>query len=189
MITNTANLLTIFRILIIPVLVALFFIPGATATWAAVILFTVAAITDFFDGYFARSLNQVSAFGKFLDPIADKLIVSVTLFLLVAFQHLEGLWIIPALVILIREILITGLREFLAPYNVSVPVSKSAKWKTTVQLVAIGFLIAGDYGPDLIPYSVEIGHYGLLLAMILTLVSGWGYLKVGFRTIQTLDKS
>ncbi|MGM0423016.1 MAG: CDP-diacylglycerol--glycerol-3-phosphate 3-phosphatidyltransferase [Pseudomonadota bacterium] len=188
MITNTANLLTLFRILIIPVLVALFFMPGASATWSAVILFVVAAITDFFDGYFARALNQVSAFGKFLDPIADKLIVTVTLFLLVAFDRLEGLWIIPALVILIREVLIAGLREFLGPYKVTVPVSKSAKWKTTVQLFAIGFLIAGDHGPDLIPYSVEIGHYGLLAAMILTLISGWGYLKVGFKTIQELDQ-
>jgi cardiolipin synthase len=138
MITNIANLLTLFRILIIPVLVALFFIPGPIATWSAVVLFVVAAITDFFDGYFARALNQVSAFGKFLDPIADKLIVTVTLFLLVAFDRLEGLWIIPALIILIREVLIAGLREFLGPYKVTVPVSKTAKWKTTVQLFAIG---------------------------------------------------
>ena len=187
MITNTANLLTLFRIIIIPVLVALFYIPGATAAWCAVALFVLAAITDFFDGYFARSLNQVSAFGRFLDPIADKLIVTVTLFLLVAFERLEGIWILPALIILVREVLIAGLREFLGPYNVTVPVSKVAKWKTTVQLFAIAFLIAGDYGPDLVPFAQKIGLYGLLIAMILTVISGWNYLRVGFKTIQELD--
>lgn len=187
MITNTANILTLIRIAIIPFLVALFYIPGPEAAWIAVVLFTIAGITDFFDGYVARSLNQVSAFGRFLDPIADKLLVTVTLFLIVAFNRLEGLWILPALVILVREVLIAGLREFLGPYNVTIPVSKLAKYKTTVQMVVIGFLIAGEYGPDLIPYAVEIGHYGLIAAMILTVATGWTYLKAGFKTIQKLD--
>ncbi len=187
MITNTANLLTLFRIIIIPFIVALFYFPGAWAAWTAVGLFVLAAITDFFDGYFARSLNQVSAFGKFLDPIADKLIVTVTLFLLVAFDRLEGLWIIPALIILVREILIAGLREFLGPYNIKVPVSKLAKWKTTVQLVVISFLIAGEYGNEVIPFANEIGHFGLLVAMVLTVMTGWNYLKTGLQAIQNMD--
>lgn len=187
MITNTANLLTLFRIVIIPFIIGFFYIPEAWAAWTAVGLFVLAAITDFFDGYFARSLNQVSAFGKFLDPIADKLIVTVTLFLLVAFDRLEGLWILPALIILVREILIAGLREFLGPYNIKVPVSKLAKWKTTVQLVVISFLIAGEYGNAIIPYANEIGHFGLVIAMVLTVVTGWGYLKAGLQAIQNMD--
>lgn len=189
MITNTANLLTLFRIIIIPFLVALFYFPGPVAAWSAVGLFVLAAITDFFDGYFARSLNQVSAFGKFLDPIADKLIVTVTLMLLVAFDRLEGLWILPAIIILVREILIAGLREFLGPYNIKVPVSPLAKWKTTVQLIVISFLIAGEYGNALIPYANEIGHFGLLIAMVLTLMTGWAYLKAGIKAIQDIDNN
>jgi len=187
MMTNTANLLTLFRIAIIPVLVALFYFPGPVAAWIAVGLFVLAAITDFFDGYFARSLNQVTAFGRFLDPIADKLIVTVTLFMLVAFDRLEGLWVLPAVLILVREVLIAGLREFLGPYNIKVKVSPLAKWKTTVQLIVISFLIAGPYGNALIPYAYAIGHYGLLIAMILTLVTGWDYLKAGLSAIQKID--
>ena len=185
--TSIPNLLTIFRIAVLPILVILFFIPGAFATWAAVILFSLAGVTDFFDGYLARSMNQTSAFGKFLDPIADKLIVVISLFLVVAFDRLEGIWIIPALVIIVREILIAGLREFLGPYNVSVPVSKLAKWKTTVQLLFIGFVMAGEYGPTLVPYAIEIGQWGLLVASILTVITGYDYLKVGYKTIQDLD--
>ncbi len=185
--TSIPNLLTIFRIAVLPILVILFFIPGAFATWAAVILFSLAGITDFFDGYLARSMNQTSAFGKFLDPIADKLIVVISLFLVVAFDRLEGIWIIPALVIIVREILIAGLREFLGPYNVSVPVSKLAKWKTTIQLLFIGFVMAGEYGPTLVPYAIEIGQWGLLVASILTVITGYDYLKVGYKTIQDLD--
>ena len=187
MITNTANMLTLFRIAIIPVLIVLFFFPGPVAAWSAVGLFVLAAITDFFDGYFARSLNQVTAFGRFLDPIADKLIVTVTLFLLVAFDRLEGLWILPAVIILVREILIAGLREFLGPYNIKVKVSPLAKWKTTVQLIVISFLIAGPYGDLVIPYANMIGHYGLIIAMILTVITGWDYLKAGLNAIQKID--
>ena len=188
MILNAANTLTLFRIVLIPVIVALFYIPTAEAAWVAVAVFTLGAVTDFFDGYVARSLNQVSAFGRFLDPIADKLIVTVTLFLIVAFDRLEGLWILPALIILVREILIAGLREFLGPYNVTVPVSKLAKYKTTVQMVVLAFLIAGEHGEMLIPYANEIGHYGIIIAMLLTVYTGWTYLKVGFKTIQKIDQ-
>lgn len=185
---NLANALTLFRIAIIPVIVALFFIPDHWATWAAVGVYTVGAITDFFDGWVARTYNQVSAFGRFLDPIADKLVVGVVLMLILAFDRIDGLWIIPALIILVREILIAGLREFLAPYKVMLPVSKLAKWKTTAQMIALGFLIAGPHGELLIPYTLDIGKWGLLIACILTVISGWDYLKVGYVTIKKLDE-
>ncbi len=187
MVTNTANILTLIRIIVIPFYVALFFFPSAAAAWGALAIYTVAAITDFFDGYVARNWNQSSAFGKFLDPIADKLIVTVTLFLIVAFDRIEGIWIIPALVILVREILIAGLREFLGPYKVTVPVSKLAKYKTTVQMFVLGFLIVGEHGRPVLSNSVEIGQWGLILAMILTVMTGWTYMKVGLATIQDID--
>ena len=113
----------------------------------------------------------------------------MTLMLLVAFDRLEGLWILPAIIILVREILIAGLREFLGPYNIAVPVSKLAKWKTTVQLIVISFLIAGEHGNMLIPYANEIGHFGLLIAMVLTVMTGWGYLKAGLHAIQEIDNN
>lgn len=187
MLTNIPNLLTIFRVAVVPLLVALFYIGGAKAIWTAVIVFGLAGISDYLDGYFARKLKQISAFGRFMDPIADKLLVIVALFLVVAFDHLQGFWIISAIVILIREILISGLREFLGPYNVQVPVSKLAKWKTTVQMIFIGFVLAGEYGEALIPHAVKIGNYGLVLAAIITVITGWSYLKTGYKTIQDLD--
>jgi len=189
MLTNTANLLTLFRIFVIPILVVLFFFieQSETIAWVTLVIYGLAAITDFFDGYMARVLGQTSAFGKFLDPIADKLLVTVMLFLLIAFDRLEGIWIIPALVILIREIVIAGLREFLGPYNVQVPVTKLAKWKTMSQMFALGFILMGSHGIETVKYTVEIGQYGLLFAAILTVITGWAYLSVGYKTIVELD--
>jgi cardiolipin synthase len=180
MITSLPNLLTLSRILVIPVLVVLFFLPGEAAKWAALVLFTLAGITDYFDGYFARTRRQMSALGRFLDPVADKLLVASVILLLVAFGRITDWTVLPALVILCREILVSGLREFLAGLRVRVPVSRLAKWKTGIQMVAIGFLIIGDSSPDFIP-ALAIGAAGLWIAAVLTLVTGYDYLRSGLK--------
>ncbi len=187
MLKQLPNILTIFRIIIIPFLVLAFYIGGAVGIWSAVVLFALAGISDYLDGYLARLMKQTSAFGQFLDPVADKLVIIVSLVLIIAFNHLQGFWILSAIIIIIREVMISGLREFLAPHNVQVPVSKLAKWKTTVQMVFIGFLIAGEYGAEVVPYSIEIGQLGLVIAMIITVITGWSYMKIGCKTIKDLD--
>lgn len=180
MITSLPNLLTLSRIVVIPVLVALFFVDGQTAKWAALILFTLAGITDYFDGYFARTRRQISALGRFLDPVADKLLIASVILLLVAFRRIADWTVLPALVILCREILVSGLREFLAGLRVRVPVSRLAKWKTGIQMVAIGFLIVGDAAPEEIP-ALAIGAVGLWIAAALTMVTGYDYLRSGLK--------
>ncbi len=177
---NLPNALTLSRIAVIPVLIALFYVPGDWARWLACILFTAAGITDYFDGFFARSIGQVSELGRFLDPIADKLLVAAVILMLVAFGAISGLVVLAALVILIREILVSGLREFLAELQVGVPVSRLAKWKTMLQMVALGFLIVGDAAPLWLPATV-IGETGLWIAAALTLVTGYDYLVTGLR--------
>ena len=184
--TNLPNLLTLFRIAVIPGLVALFYIESRFASWLACGLFSLAAVTDFLDGYIARVTKQQSAFGRFLDPVADKLLVASALLMMVAFGQISGLVILPALVILCREITVSGLREYLAGLQVSVPVSQLAKWKTTLQMVAIAVLIVGDNGPRDIPV-VEIGEVGLWAAAILTIVTGYDYLRAGLRHIDRED--
>ena len=184
--TNLPNLLTLFRIAVIPGLVALFYIETKFASWLACGLFSLAAITDFFDGYIARVTKQQSAFGKFLDPVADKLLVASTLLMMVAFGQIGGLVILPALVILCREITVSGLREYLASLRVSMPVSQLAKWKTTLQMVAIAVLIVGDNGPRDVPL-LEIGVAGLWVAAILTIITGYDYLRAGLRHIERED--
>ena len=169
--TNLPNLLTLFRIAVIPGLVVLFYFETTFASWLACGLFSLAAITDFLDGYIARARKQQSAFGRFLDPVADKLLVASALLMMVAFGQISGLVILPALVILCREITVSGLREYLAGLQVGVPVSQLAKWKTTLQMVAIAVLIVGDNGPWNIPL-VEIGEAGLWIAAALTIVTG-----------------
>ena len=184
--TNLPNLLTLFRIAVIPGLVALFYFESRFASWLACGLFSLAAITDFLDGYIARVTKQQSAFGRFLDPVADKLLVASALLMLVAFGQISGLVILPALVILCREITVSGLREYLAGLQVSVPVSQLAKWKTTLQMVAIAVLIVGKHGPRDIP-TVVIGEVGLWIAAILTIVTGYDYLRAGLRHIERED--
>ena len=177
-----------FRIAVIPGLVAVFYLESDFGNWLAWGLFTLAAITDFFDGFIARILGQQSAFGSFLDPVADKLLVASALLMMVAFGHIAGLVILPAVVILCREILVSGLREYLAGIRISVPVSQLAKWKTTIQMVAIGFLMVGDAGPENFP-TRQIGDIGLWIAAVLTLVTGYDYLRAGLRHIEIEDSS
>jgi len=173
------NILTIGRIIALPFMFVCFFVEsnvGAIATWVCFGLYVVAALTDFFDGWVARNFNQISAFGTFLDPISDKIFVGCLLVLLVGFGRLDGLWMIPVLLILFREFLISGLREFLGPHDVKLPVTDLAKWKTTLQMVALGFLVLAP----VVPHVGEIGQWSLLAAAILTLVTGWGYVKAGW---------
>lgn len=178
MLTSLPNLLTLSRILVIPPIVALLFFDDERARWIALGLYAVACITDFFDGYIARSMGQISRFGRFLDPVADKLLVASVILMLVANGRIGGLVVLPALVILIREILVSGLREHLATLDVGVPVSKLAKWKTTIQMSALGFLIVHDASPAWIP-SVWIGDIGVWIAAALTMITGYDYLRAG----------
>jgi cardiolipin synthase len=177
---NLPNILTLSRIAIIPMVVATFFFDSHSMRWTACALFTLAGITDFFDGYLARREKQVSKFGRFLDPIADKLLVVSVLMMIVAFDRVGPWSYLPALVILLREITVSGLREFLAELRIGLPVTKLAKAKTTVQMVALGFVIVGSASPSWIPAEL-IGEIGLWIAAVITLITGYDYLKAGLQ--------
>jgi CDP-diacylglycerol--glycerol-3-phosphate 3-phosphatidyltransferase len=178
------NILTYGRVIAVPVVVVLLFWPDlAWMRWTALCIFIVAGITDFFDGYFARAWSQQSSLGRMLDPIADKLLVAAVLLMLVADHTITSFSIWAAIVILCREILVSGLREYLAELKVSVPVSKVAKWKTTLQLVALGFLIAGRAGDQIVPGVTDVGLGLLWVAALLTLYTGWDYMKAGLKHV------
>lgn len=188
MLLNIPNVLTVSRILAIPVVLAFIAWGGPLGNWLAFSAYTYACITDFFDGYLARAWHQQSAFGRFLDPIADKLLVAGVLFMLVGVESVRGLHILPAAIILCREILVSGLREFLAEARVGMPVSLLAKWKTTIQMLALGFLIVGNVGPDFgFATTWEIGIYGLWVAAVITIITGYDYLRAGLRHIAEAD--
>ena len=182
MVTNLPNLLTLSRIVVIPLVIACFYVEGITARWVACGLFVAAAITDWFDGYLARSWGQTSNFGRFLDPIADKLLVAAVLLMLAAFHHISPVSVLPAVIIMMREILVSGLREFLAELRVGMPVSRLAKWKTAVQMMALTLLILGDAGPAVLPLAM-VGEVSLWLAAGLTLFTGYDYLQAGMKHI------
>ena len=189
MIFNIPNILTFSRILAIPVVVGLVFIEPPLGNWLAFAVYASACITDFFDGYLARAWHQQSKLGRFLDPVADKLLVAAVLLLLVGIDRVSGLTVIPAAIILCREILVSGLREFLPGVQVSLPVSRLAKWKTTVQLLALGFLLVGSVGPNFGPLTtLEVGTYGLWIAAGFTLITGFDYLVAGLRHIAESDR-
>ena len=178
------NLLTYLRIAIIPLIVGLLYWPGEDAMrWWALGLYTVAGITDFLDGYLARIYDEQSSLGRMLDPIADKLLIAACLLMLVADASIQGWSLWAAIVILSREILVSGLREFLAEVKVSVPVSNLAKWKTAAQIAAVGFLIAGPAGDALLPatWTMKIGTGLLWVSALLTIVTGYDYMKASIR--------
>jgi cardiolipin synthase (CMP-forming) len=178
------NILTYGRVIAVPVVVMLLFWPDtAWMRLVALGIFIIAGITDFFDGYLARAWSQQSSLGRMLDPIADKLLVAAVLLMLVADHTIAGWSTWAAIVILCREILVSGLREFLAELKVSVPVSKVAKWKTTLQLVALGFLIAGRAADAIVPGVTQFGMALLWSAAILTLYTGWDYMKAGIKHV------
>jgi cardiolipin synthase len=191
LLTQLPNLLTLSRIAAIPVVVCLMlFIEAPLGNWLAFSVYCYASITDFFDGYLARAWDMQSSLGRFLDPIADKLLISALLLALVGVDRFDGVHILPAAVILCREILVSGLREFLASARVGLPVSTLAKWKTTVQILALGFLIVGPAGPDFGPLTTtQVGLYGLWIAALLTLVTGFDYLIAGLRHIRRADRT
>jgi cardiolipin synthase len=178
LLTSLPNLLTLSRILAIPVVVALFYVHGDSARWFACAVFSAAGFTDWLDGHVARRWSQQSELGRFLDPIADKLLVAATLLMLTAMSRLSSGAVLPALVILCREILVSGLREYLAGLRIGLPVSRLAKWKTAIQMVAIGILIVGDAGPAFLPVAA-IGELMLWIAAVLTIMTGYDYLRLG----------
>ena len=178
MLFNLPNLLTLSRIAAIPLVVACFWLDRGWAQWLSMILFVIAAVTDWFDGYFARRYHQISRLGRFLDPIADKLLVAAALVMLVDSGQLRGVHVLAALIILAREILVSGLREFLAELRVGLPVSALAKWKTGVQMVAIALLLVGDAAS---PYVAQLGVILIWIAAMLTLITGYDYLRTGLR--------
>ena len=175
------NLLTYGRVAAVPVVVALILVSDSDwARWTALGIYVAAAITDFFDGYLARAWGQQSSLGRMLDPIADKLLVASVLLALAADGMIRGWLVAAALIILCREVLVSGLREYLADLHVPVPVTNLAKWKTTLQLIALGFLIAGEAGERALPGTVKIGMTLLWAAALLTLYTGWDYLKASY---------
>ncbi|MDB5415511.1 MAG: pgsA [Rubritepida sp.] len=181
--TDLPNLLTLSRIFAIPLLVLCVAIREPWADFAACVVFSVAGITDYFDGKIARDRKIVSDFGRMLDPIADKLLVGAALMLLAGFDRLPHWSLLPAIVILLREILVSGLREYLAGLNVGLPVTSLAKWKTGFQMGALGTLLAGETGArviglDFLPVEL-IGEIMLWTAAALTLVTGWDYWLAG----------
>ena len=183
--TDLPNLLTLSRIAAIPVLVALVALRQPWADLAACVVFSAAAITDYFDGKIARDRQITSDFGRMLDPIADKLLVGAALLLLAGHGRLSDFGLLPAIVIMLREILVSGLREYLAGLAVGLPVTRLAKWKTGFQMGALGTLLAGDTASPLLwlgflPVSV-IGEAMLWTAAALTMITGWDYLQAGLR--------
>jgi CDP-diacylglycerol---glycerol-3-phosphate 3-phosphatidyltransferase len=182
--SSLPNALTIARIALVPLFVAAFFLPGEAGRWVVFILFCLAGVTDALDGMIARKYGAESSFGRMLDPIADKLIVSAALLMLAADGTLAGIHLVPALVILCREILVSGLREFLAGADVSLPVTRIAKVKTTVQVAAIAALIASSATERMLP-GVTIGALiGMWVAAALTFYTGYAYLQAGLSHAQ-----
>lgn len=172
---NVPNMLTLFRLALLPFIIILLFIPASWAASAALALYVVGSATDWLDGWIARKYEQVSELGTLMDPISDKIFVASIMLMLVATDRIAGIWVVLVIFILVREFTISGLREFLGPKDIKVPVSPLAKWKTGIQMVAIGILIIGPY----IPGGIFIGILGLLGATTLTLYTGWDYLKAG----------
>lgn len=180
------NILTYARIAAVPVVVGLLYWQSIFdgplwLRWVALFVFIAAAVTDFLDGYFARVWEQQSSLGRMLDPIADKLLVASCLLMLAAEETIRGWTLLAAVVILCREILVSGLREYLAELRVGVPVTRLAKWKTTAQMVAIGFLIAGEAGDRVVPVVTQVGIGLLWASALITLYTGYDYMRAGLR--------
>lgn len=177
---NIPNYLTVLRIAVIPVMLAVFHLPDGLGNWLAAFLFVIASVSDFLDGWLARKWQVQSSLGRFLDPIADKLLIAAILIMLVDARVIYGWHIVPAIGILCREILVSGLREFLAELKISVPVTYLAKWKTGVQMGALFFLLLGPVTPEWAG-GESIGLLLLWVAALLTLYTGYNYLKYGLK--------
>ena len=184
MLTDLPNILTLLRIGSIPVLVGLMAFHSPLTDTIACVLYAAACITDYLDGALARRWHQFSELGRMMDPIADKLLVGALLLALAGFDHLPLYSLYAAIIIMLREILVSGLREYMASQRETLPSTRLAKWKTGIQMVAIGFLIAGDDTAIFlhIPFlpAAKIGACMLWISVIPTVLSGWGYLTAGF---------
>ncbi len=178
---NLPNILTILRIALIPAIYLAFYVPSHFGDWLAFGLFTIACFTDFFDGWVARKFDVQSSFGRMLDPIADKLMIATALMLLVGFDIIDGFHMVAAVIILCRELLVSGLREHLMELRVTLPVSKLAKYKTTIQMVAIGFLLTDEAGKAVLASAPIIGLILLWTAASLTLLTGYDYIRQGLK--------
>ena len=178
-IANIPNILTLLRILIIPVILVFLEIDNEFYRWLALLLYIIACISDFLDGYFARKYEIESSFGRFLDPIADKILVVSVLFILVSKATINGFFVYPALVIVIREILVSGLRDFFAHSRETLLVTNLSKWKTLIQMFAMGFLmVSNNFETSLI---LNIGYLGLTIASVMTIHTGYIYFKKNLR--------
>ena len=177
---NLSNLLTLIRVAIIPIIVLCIYLKGPFFVWTAFILFCLASITDYFDGYLARIRNEVTNFGTFLDPIADKLLVAAVILILTSKGVIADWETIPALIILLREITVSGLREYLAGIKISVPVSRIAKLKTLLQLSALALLILSE-GLIGIVFILYLGKFFLWIAGLLTLLTAYDYIKASLK--------
>lgn len=183
---NLPNILTISRIVVIPVIFLSIYIHSLAWSVLAAVLFIIAAITDYFDGYLARCRNETSAFGRLLDPIADKLLVASALVVILAKPGMvwSDLSYIPAFIILCREILVSGLREFLREVNVGLPVTRLAKWKTGFQMTALSMMLF--HGFWIWPY---VGEFLLWIAAALTFITGYQYFQKSLNYIRSIEKA
>ncbi len=178
-IANIPNILTLLRILIIPIILVFLEIDNEFYRWLALLLYIIACISDFLDGYFARKYEIESSFGRFLDPIADKILVVSVLFILVSKATINGFFVYPALVIVIREILVSGLRDFFSHSSETLLVTNLSKWKTLIQMFAMGFLmVSNNFETSLI---LNIGYLGLTIASVMTIHTGYIYFKKNLR--------
>lgn len=174
------NYLTFMRILAVPFVVMSFYIQGGVGAWTGCVLFITASVTDWFDGYLARKFKSTSSLGRVLDPIADKLLVASTLLMMAAYDRLGYTGLLPAVIILCREVLVSGLREFLAEIQVGMPVTRLAKWKTGFQMTAIPMLMVADFSPWFC-YFGEVGEVLIWIAAVLTMITGYDYLRSGLK--------
>ena len=181
---NLANILTLTRLALLPLMIALFFMPWEWAAWTCLAFYIIGALTDWLDGWVARKYNQISEFGTFLDPISDKIFVVTILLMLVAVGRIEHIWVMNVVIIIVREFLVSGIREYLGPKGIKVPVTPLAKWKTAMQMLATAILIVGPY----IWAGQTIGQLVLTGASALTVITGWEYLKIGLNHIKINPK-
>lgn len=189
---NLPNILTISRIVVIPVIFLSIYIHAAAWSVFAAVLFILAAVTDYFDGYLARARNQTSAFGRLLDPIADKLLVVSALLIIVANGMVDKLSYIPVVIILCREVLVSGLREFLAEVKIGMPVTRLAKWKTACQMTALSLILLSSVsivriGDSYISIFGLIGEILLWVAGVLTFMTGYDYFKRSLEYVKSLE--
>ena len=182
--TYIPNILSFLRIGLVPFLIAFLMVDNRKVRIWAVIVFVVACLTDYLDGYIARTFSQVSRLGKVLDPVADKLLIASTLVLLTGIGIIHGIHVVPAILIICREITLSGIREFLSESRVSIPVSKLAKGKTMVQMVSlILLLVAHTYDMEIVQ---QAGLWSLWIASFLSIITAWNYIKQTYVYIKAL---